>query len=503
MRRYLEELMCRAKNTDGTGGRRCNQHNAYGRKLTLLQAQKQYTARKLKAGILSEKQREKLEQKLASTTKQVAELKTEKTELGTGLHPYSMNLSPETEKVLNAIYDAGFHPYIVGGSVRDALLNLPQKDIDIEVYGGDAEDFIKAIKPLGKVDEVGKSFGVIKLQIGKEDFDISLPRKERKTGDGHRAFDIEPDPFMSLDDATARRDYTINALMYDHRLGFIVDKHGGYEDLENKILRHVSDAFDEDPLRVLRGVQMSSRFGFTLHPDTITKAQSLLNEYSTLAVERVQIEFQKLYEKGKSTQNALQVLQQTGWDKHFVGLSENNTPELWDKVANTQELLKDKGIAQEKNPAYLGGVIASHLPEPTRKEFLSTTMVGDDQKNMAYHLATITPPEVIADTTLRHWAYEIPRQVTIRDILFVMEARGETDKAQELFMHADSLGLLDSRESDWVNGNDVLTLFPAKKPGKWLGGFLDSIREAQYSRQFVDTESGIQWAKQNANLIND
>jgi hypothetical protein len=122
-------------------------------------------------------------------------------------------------------------------------------------------------------------------------------------------------------------------------------------------------------------------------------------------------------------------------------------------------------------------------------------MVGDDQKNRAYHLATIEPPKEINDYTIRQWAYENPRQVNINDILFVLEARGEAEQAQTLYTHAEKLGVLNNREPDWVNGNDVIELFPNKRPGKWLGQVLDKVREAQYKRDITDRASGIEWIK--------
>lgn len=480
------------------GGRRCTHQNAYSSKNTLLQAQKQYTLRRLTNSDLTEKQKEKLNKKLNTVILQISNLHDIKNNLGHGLHPFTMQLSKNTEKVLDVLYDAGLKPYIVGGSVRDALLGLDQKDIDIEVYGGETDEVVAALRKLGKVDEVGKSFGVFKIKMSdEEDYDISLPRKERKTGDGHKAFDVEPDPYMSLEDATARRDFTINALMYEHKLGYIIDKHGGYKDMQNKVLRHVSDAFDEDPLRVLRGVQMASRFGFTLHPDTIEKAKTLQGEFDTLATERVQIEFQKLYEKGKNTENALRILKQTEWDKHFKGLAEVNNQLLWDKVATAQALLLEKEIPQERKPAYLGAVIATSLPENVRRDFLSTTMVGDDQKNEAYYIASTPAPDSTTDYALRKMAFDLPRLVKMRDWVFLQEAIGNKELASKIEKQATSLGLMDSSEADFVSGNDIIALFPNERPGKWLGQLLSKVREAQYQREFEDKSSGVDWIKTN------
>ena len=486
--------MCRAISEDGVG-RRCNKHNSFGQQLTNTQARRQYTLRRLKQTHLSDKQREKLEAVLEETTNTVEKLKSNKEALGYGLTPYTMNLSPECETVLTTLEEAGFKPFIVGGSVRDALLGLPQKDIDIEVYGGQSEDVTKALETIGKVDAVGEAFGVLKIRIGKEDFDVSLPRKDSKVGDGHTGFDIEVDPNLSLEEASARRDFTINALMYNHSLGYIVDKHDGLKDMESKTLRHVSDAFDEDPLRVLRGVQMASRFGFNLHPDTIVKANSLKDEYNQLARERVQIEFQKLYEKGKHPHKALKLLKETGWEDNFPGLKEANTKALRKDAKRVQKSFDKFNIPAEKRPELLGAVIIRHINPKQQRDFLSATMVGDNPKNAAYNLANTVAPQKLKKADLRAWAYNMPRNVTIRDWVHLEYAAGDRDKAMAIYEKAGKLGILDAPEKDLISGHDLLQAFPDRKPGRWLRPALDQLREAQYKGEFRNKDKGLKYMK--------
>jgi len=477
--------MCRNKEE---GGRRCTDHNAFGQQIRNLQAKKQYHA---KYGHTD---------KVTSVVEEMDALRDKKQHLledGGTVLPYTMPLTPNAERVLNQLREDGYEPYVVGGSVRDALLGLDSKDVDIEVYKATPEEVIASLRKIGQVDEVGKSFGVLKIQIGGEDFDVSLPRKDSKIGDGHRGFTVEVTPELSLHEATARRDFTINALMYDNEMGFIVDKHGGLKDLEKGHLRHVSEAFDEDPLRVLRGVQMASRFDMELHPDTVVKAQTLKDQFGDLARERVQTEFQKLYQKGKAPHKAFKLLQDTGWDANFSGVAEVNGKSLRRNLQRTQELTDQGVIPKEKGAYILSANIASHLNDKDARNFLTYTTVGDDLKNKSYNLSRVELPVKQGKASLRAWAKGMPRHVTIQDWVLLSKAKGDKEVAERIERKAEKLGILHSPESDMVSGDDVLAAFPERKPGRWMKEALDATRNAQYSDVFRDREKGIAWVKAN------
>ena len=192
------------------------------------------------------------------------------------------------------IHQAGGRAFLVGGGVRDAMRGVPPVDLDMELYGLSAEQIIELLSREFTLNLVGMSFGVIK--ISGVDVDVSLPRRENKTGRGHRGFLITPDSELSPQDASARRDFTVNAMMWDVFSGELLDFHGGMNDLQNGILRHVSPAFVEDPLRVLRGMQFLARFKFSPAPELIELCQSMTPE--GLAVERVGAEWEKLLLQG-------------------------------------------------------------------------------------------------------------------------------------------------------------------------------------------------------------
>ena len=218
--------------------------------------------------------------------------------------------------VAAAVRRAGGRAYLVGGCVRDALLGRDADDFDIEVFSLSKEQLARALAEKFRVDFVGSSFGVFKIQGAG--IDVSLPRKERKTGPGHRDFEMDFSPGMSLEEAAERRDFTINAVYMDPASGEIYDPFGGREDLEKKILRRVSHRFSVDPLRVLRGMQFAARFDLSADEDTIRECRNM--PWDGIAPERVFAEWSKLLVKGDKISKGLSFLRETGWTRAYPEL---------------------------------------------------------------------------------------------------------------------------------------------------------------------------------------
>lgn len=215
--------------------------------------------------------------------------------------------------ILAAIQAAGGRPLIVGGAVRDALMGAEVKDFDIEVYGLPIDQLTELLASFGRVDAVGRSFGVLKIRTHTgHELDISLPRRESKVGAGHRGFLAAPDPTMTPREAASRRDFTWNALAVTPE-GELLDFFGGAADLSAGIIRHTTDAFAEDPLRVLRAMQFAARFNMRLAPETAALCRTLLPEALALATERIWGEWQKWALKGRKPAAGLRVLAETGW----------------------------------------------------------------------------------------------------------------------------------------------------------------------------------------------
>ncbi len=200
-------------------------------------------------------------------------------------------------RLLAVVSAQGGAGVLVGGCVRDHLLGIKAKDIDIEVYGIDKDRLEQILTLHFSVVAVGKSFGIFKVTVidkgERETIDVSLPRSENKEGSGHKGFVVTTDPHMPFEQASARRDFTINAMGIDVATNELIDPHGGFSDLRAHRLKHVSAAFSEDPLRVLRAAQFCARFALTLDPDTVTLCRTLRDELLTLSKERIFEEFQK------------------------------------------------------------------------------------------------------------------------------------------------------------------------------------------------------------------
>jgi tRNA nucleotidyltransferase (CCA-adding enzyme) len=184
----------------------------------------------------------------------------------------------------------GGRAMLVGGCVRDDLMGVEPKDWDVEVYGIAPEALREMLRDFGEVNAVGEAFTVYKLG---QNLDVSLPRRERKTGKGHRGFTVEGDPDMTFEEASKRRDFTINAILRDALTGEIVDCYGGRDDLKKRLIRHVSDeTFAEDSLRVLRAAQFASRFEFDIAPETVELCRKI--DVTDLPKERIWGELEKL-----------------------------------------------------------------------------------------------------------------------------------------------------------------------------------------------------------------
>ena len=220
------------------------------------------------------------------------------------------------QRICRLCQAAGGRAWMVGGAVRDALLHHPVTDLDLEVHGIAASDLEDLLSQHFDLDAVGQAFGVLKLR--GLPIDVSLPRTESKLGQGHRGFLVRSDPHLGLDAAARRRDFTINAIAYDPLSCELGDPLGGCRDLELRRLRHCSDAFGEDPLRVLRGMQLAARFDLEPDPETVAVCRGI--EPEGLARERIWHEWRKLLLLGQTPSRGLRFLRETGWLRYFPPL---------------------------------------------------------------------------------------------------------------------------------------------------------------------------------------
>lgn len=191
--------------------------------------------------------------------------------------------------IARAVQLAGGRALIVGGWVRDRLLGHASKDLDLEVFGLPAEALRALLASFGSVEAVGESFRVYKVA----GIDVALPRRESKSGRGHRGFDVEGDPHMSIEEAGRRRDFTINAIAWDPLADEYLDPWGGRADLDRRVLRAVDPrTFGDDSLRVLRAIQFAARLRFDLDENTAALCRTI--PLDDLPAERIWGEFEKL-----------------------------------------------------------------------------------------------------------------------------------------------------------------------------------------------------------------
>lgn len=203
--------------------------------------------------------------------------------------------------IAQAIKEAGGQALLVGGSVRDMILGKISKDFDIEVYGLEAAKVEEIVSRFGKVSDVGRAFGILKMTLGEGvDIDVSLPRVDSKIGEGHRGFEVKTDPRMSIKEAARRRDFTMNSAAADPLTGEVYDPFGGRQDLRSRVLR-VTDGerFRDDSLRMMRALQFIGRFGLSLDPESARIIQEMTPELKELPKERIFEEWKKLLLKSE------------------------------------------------------------------------------------------------------------------------------------------------------------------------------------------------------------
>lgn len=288
-------------------------------------------------------------------------------------------------RICKAVRNAGGRAVLVGGSVRDLLLGLASKDFDLEVYGLDPEPLRALLETFGPLNTVGESFTVYKLALGEPriEIDVSVPRRESKSGRGHRGFTIDGDPHMSFEEAARRRDFTVNAILFDPLTEETIDPFGGMKDLKDRVLRAVAaDTFVEDSLRVLRAMQLAARFEMTIDPETVALCRSI--DLSDLPRERVCGEFEKLLTKAERPSIGLAIAYDLGILGELfpaihalVGCPHHPTaPEQGDAFEDTK-LRVDKAAR-----------LAEDLPTEKRITLLLAALCHDLSKPLATGIAT-------------------------------------------------------------------------------------------------------------------
>jgi tRNA nucleotidyltransferase (CCA-adding enzyme) len=449
-------------------------------------------------------------------------------------------MPPELARILRETPELR-HAFLVGGCVRDSLLGRAGKDFDVEVFGIGYDELAQAISRWGRVDLVGRSFGVVKLTMhGEYQYDFTIPRRDSKIAAGHKGFAVEFDPAITPAEAAARRDFTINSLMFDPRTERLLDFFDGQRDLQQRILRHTSPAFIEDPLRVLRGMQFAARFNLTPAPETLDLCRQIQSSYPELAGQRVRDEWFKWAEKSVMPSAGLKFLAATGWLAHFPEIAALiGTPQdpewhpegdvfihtchccdamarlpRWQsadaetravlmlailahdfgKPATTHEAIKD-GRMRIISPGHdtLGGDLAKVFLERIHAPLAVQNRVIPLVVNHLVHFQTLT------DRTVRRLARRLePENIANLCLIITADSMGrppspavEPESARLLLAKAHELSVQAKPPEPILMGRHLLDL--GLSPGKDIGVITRQAYEAQLEGTFFDLTQAFQW----------
>ena len=440
--------------------------------------------------------------------------------------------------VVNSVKDAGGRALVVGGWVRDRLMGRPSKDVDLEVYGLSGEQLRRVLAAFGPVNAVGESFTVYKVA----DIDIALPRRESKTGRGHKGFEVHGDPDLSPREAARRRDFTINAIGWDPLTGDYVDPFDGRGDIDRRVLRAVDPVtFPEDSLRVLRAIQFAARFEFQLDPATEALCRGI--PLDDLPAERIWGEMEKLLLQarrpsiGFALALRLEIIDRLFPEmRALVGCPQEPEwhPEgdVWvhtlmvideartriDDLAHPQQVAVMLGavchdLGKPPTTAFVDGRIRSIDHEQAGVEPATAlldrlnvhTMDGFDVRKQvlgitAHHLKpgmfgmSKTP---VSDGAFRRLAQKVDLELLARVAKSdCMGRSGDFDcSAMDWFLErARQLGVQHAPPAPLVLGRHLLAL--GMKPGPRIGELLRAIYERQLDGTVTTTEQGIAFARE-------
>lgn len=446
-------------------------------------------------------------------------------------------------RLAEAIAQAGGRPVIVGGAVRDHWLGLVPKDFDIEAYGLPIGRLQQAMERVAKVHAVGKCFGVLKAKMGGTEVDVSLPRREKKVGQGHRGFAVDYDPFMSFAEAGSRRDFTINAMGVDFIDGKLLDPWQGRRDLDHHLIRHVSDAFDEDPLRVLRACQFAARFNFSIAKETLDKCLSLQQELATLSKERIWEEMKKLLLKSARPSLGMAAMDQTGalillpelaalqGAGHDVGCHPEGDVWVHNQMVldRCAALCREEGLEDKEALVLLLAALCHDLgkpatarlvdglwrnpgheqagEQPTRSllaqidcpgamvESIVALVREHGQVRQLWKLDQIAP---VPDGTIRRLALRTSIQSLCRLALADFrgyaspQSQGPCHAVEWLKRRAQALGVWERGPQPILQGRNLQAL--GLRPGPEMGVMLRSAFDAQLDGEFGDLPGALAWA---------
>jgi len=391
-------------------------------------------------------------------------------------------------QIAEDIRSAGGKAFLVGGFARDSLLGIngEARDFDIEVYSINQEKLLDILSKYGKPNLIGKAFGVIHLSRQNIHYDFSFPRTENKTGSGHRAFEVQTNPNLSFEEAARRRDFTINAMGMELPNLELIDPYNGGKDLQNRILRHVSEAFAEDSLRVLRGVQFAARFELKAAKETIELCKTLsLNDLSR---ERIEEEFRKWLLKGVKPSYGLDFFCEVGLQKMFWEISlDGNLGSILDFLAKQKNNLNP----QETEIIMFAGLLC--LPNAKPLGFLKKWLPVNILLKKVPALLGSLPLLILSDkSSLRRCALKaggLKLPAVLKSAI-----QNDAEIYNEAKKNGEEMGIWEAAPEPIVTGQMLLDM--GLKPSPKFGEIIKKIFEMQLSGQIVSKEEALKFARE-------
>lgn len=437
------------------------------------------------------------------------------------------------KKLATIVRENGGDAWLVGGSPRDALLGVTVKDADVEVFGIPAERLGSLLRSNFPVTEVGSSFGVLKLKGC--DIDVSIPRRESKIGTGHKGFIVNSDPYMSIEKACLRRDFTLNALYWNIFDQTLKDPLNGLKDLHSRKLRHCSSQFSEDPLRVLRAMQFSARFECSVCDETIQICKQI--EPEDLPPERIYGEWEKLILKGKKPSLGLTFLKECGWLQYFpelealVGCKQDPEwhPEgdVWSHTLHCMDVFAREKTGNAIEDIIVGLAVLCHdLGKPATTEFTDgrwrsprhevegveptlsllqrmtaeRKLLKDIPPLVRYHMTpAIYYKDGAGDNAVRRLAHNVERldrlvRVASADMQGSPPKQRDLNCLSWLLKKAEELRIRDNRPKPILMGRHLLEM--GLKAGPQFKTILNAAFEAQLDGAFTDEEGAKQFIRE-------
>lgn len=405
---------------------------------------------------------------------------------------------------LNIIFDKllkkSIKPIIVGGFVRDFLLKKESKDIDIELYGIKSFSKLEEIlEEFGDVNSFGKSFGVCKLKVDNLDLDFSFPRTDSKTSKGHKGFQVEFDSSLDFKTATSRRDFTINAIAFDIQAKKILDPFNGINDLKNKILKAVDlNKFSDDPLRILRAVQFSSRFNLSIDDELFKICKEMINNslLNELPKERIFLEIQKLLLKSPSPSSGIKLLKELGAFKFFVEFNDLNIDDYNSTLKAVDRISSLKTLNDKTNNFLMLSLLCYKLSTNNAQSFLSK--LTTNKSLITKVLVSLKHKNSLNfNNFIDYDIYLLATKVNIEEFILFLRATCTSQKdikgISRLYTRAGELNVLNAQTEALLRGKDILNF--GIKPSKEFSDILARAYSAQISGEFKNREQALEWLK--------